>query len=256
MSSKALVFLALISLLSSGVQAGDEPAATPYRPTVSNPAVLPEPGWLELEFGLQRVSGGEEKRRDGAPFLVKYAFDTDWGILLGGDLHARFTGYDQAIVSGYGDTTLTLKHHRAISDDLALGVEVGFKSPTAKTGLGSGKTDYTVNGIVSAGLGETQLDLNLGVTRLGKLEETLGRNAYGWAASVSHPVADRWTAAGEVSGTARHGARGSGQFLAALGYEWNQRLVLDGGFALGMGSTSPDWSVFAGVTLLWEKVLK
>lgn len=256
MSGKVPMLLALGFLLSGAARAGDEPAATPYRPTVSNPAALPEPGWLEVEFGLQRVNGGEAKRRDGAPFLVKYAFDSDWGMLLGGDAHARSISDDQAVVSGYGDTTLTLKHRHAISGDLALGLEAGFKSPTAKTGLGSGRTDYTVNGIVSVGLGEAQLDLNLGVTRLGKREDNLGGNAYPWAVSVAHPLVDRWTVAGEVSGTVRHGTRGTGQFLAAVGYEWNKRMALDGGFAVGMGSTAADWSLFAGVTLLWEKLSK
>ena len=119
------LFAALYMALGSSALAAEEPAASPYRPTVSNPAALSEPGWIELEFGLQRVHGGENKRRDGLPFLVKYAFDPNWGILLGGDLHARATPYDQSAISGYGDTTLTLKHHHALSDDLALGIGRG-----------------------------------------------------------------------------------------------------------------------------------
>ena len=248
--------LALLAILGGNALAAEEPAASPYRPTVSNPAALSEPGWLELELGLQRLHGGEEKRRDGLPFLVKYAFDPNWGILLGGDLHARATGHDQSVTSGYGDTTLTLKHRHALSDDLALGIEAGFKSPTANTGLGSGKTDYTLNGIVSTGLGEAQLDLNLGVTRLGLLEENQGRNAYSWAASLSHPLAERWTAAVEVSGAVRRGSRASGQFLAALGYEMNKRVVFYAGFTQGLGNTAADWGLFAGVTILLEKVSK
>src|SRR5437016_3240382 len=39
--------------------AADEPAATPYRPSVSTPAALSEPGWLEGELGWQRTSGGD-----------------------------------------------------------------------------------------------------------------------------------------------------------------------------------------------------
>ena len=113
-----------------------------------------------------------------------------------------------------------------------------------------------MNGIVSAGLGEGQLDLSLGVTRLGKREENLGRNTHSWAVSLSHPLMERWSAAAEVSGATQRGKRGSGQFLAALGYELNKRVVFDGGFALGMGNTAADWSLFAGVTILLEKVSK
>jgi len=254
MFGRRYLMLVLLAVCSSYALAAEEPAASPYRPTVSNPAALSEPGWLELELGLQRVHGGDNKRRDGLPFLVKYAFDADWGILLGGDLHARTTAYDQSVTSGYGDTSLTLKHHHALSEDLALGVEAGFKSPTAKNGLGSGKTDYTVTGILSADLGKAQLDLNLGVTRLGLIDANQGRNTYSWAASLSRPLTEQWTAATEVSGVIQRGTRSSGQFLAALGYAWNKRVVFDGGFALGMGSTAADWSLFAGVTILLEKV--
>jgi len=38
--------------------------------------------------------------------------------------------------------------------------------------------------------------------------------------------------------------------LSALSYELNSRIVLDGGFALGIGSTASDWSLVTGMTML------
>jgi len=44
---------------SLAAQAEDStPTATPYRPTVSNPATLSEPGWLEMELGWQTTKSG------------------------------------------------------------------------------------------------------------------------------------------------------------------------------------------------------
>jgi len=252
-SSHPLCALALAATLCPVALAEDGPAATPYRPTLSNPAALPAPGYLETEFGWQRVSGGGDGRRDGLPLLLKYAFTPDWGILLSDDPHARRIDAAGAVESGQGDASVAVKHRHALSEESALGIEAGLKVPTAKATLGSGKRDYVVNGIFSTELGQAALDLNLGITRLGAREENQGRWQYAWAAALSHPIAERWTLAGELSATARRGMRGSGQFLAAVGYEWNRRVVLDGGFALGMGSQAADWSLFAGVTVLWEK---
>lgn len=54
----------------AGVAGAEEPAATPYRPMVSHPAVLPMPGMPEIELGGQRSSGGPDKRRDGVQILA------------------------------------------------------------------------------------------------------------------------------------------------------------------------------------------
>lgn len=43
-----MIALAISAQLSAAI-AADEPSAAPYRPTVSTPANLSEPGWLELE---------------------------------------------------------------------------------------------------------------------------------------------------------------------------------------------------------------
>lgn len=171
--------------MSAAVAGAEEPEATPYRPTVSNPAVLPVPGMPEIELGGQCTSGGSDKRRDGVPFLVKYAFNSDWGVLVGGDLHAHAVSLDNETANGFGDTLLTLKHHHALSDNLALGLEAGIKLPTARETLGSGRTDETVNGIVSTNLGSADVDFNLGVTRLGIYAEDEGRYQVTWAAAIA-----------------------------------------------------------------------
>ena len=55
----------------------DKPAATPYRPSVSTPAQLSAPGWLEVEGGVWRQLGNEA-RRDSVPWTAKLAFSDDW----------------------------------------------------------------------------------------------------------------------------------------------------------------------------------
>ena len=64
-SSKILnTTLAWVLMLGAFSNAwAEEPAATPYRPTVSNPAALSAPGYFELELGALSAKGGEARIR-------------------------------------------------------------------------------------------------------------------------------------------------------------------------------------------------
>jgi hypothetical protein len=127
----------------------DEPAVTPYRPTVSTPAALSEPGWLELEAGGQRIKDGGG-RRDSLPYTAKLAFSPNWGLRISGEAAIQQRDEDGSKSSGFGDTSLILKYRIPISNTNAFGVEAGFKSPTARRALGSGKADTLFNLIYSA----------------------------------------------------------------------------------------------------------
>lgn len=231
-----------------------EASVTPYRPTVSNPAALSAPGWLEVEFGANRQTPGDGSRRTSYPFLMKYAFDEDFGMLLGGDAHVRAVDNLGATSAGRGDTTFQFKHRWGLSgSDAALGLEWGIKAPTAPDTLGTGKADYLVNGIYSRGFGNYTLDLNLGLTRLGSAPVG-GTTQVNWAGSLSREIAPGWSVAGELSGSGRRGQRGDGQALVAVGYAISPRVVLDAGFSVGTTRNAPDRSVFLGVSFLVERI--
>ena len=67
----------------SSVAAEDPPSVTPYRPSVSTPAALSAPGWMEVEAGVQINRGNAPARRDSLPYTLKLAFTPDWGIQIG-----------------------------------------------------------------------------------------------------------------------------------------------------------------------------
>lgn len=229
--------------------------ATPYRPTVSNPADLSEPGWLEVELGGQRIDGGGDKRRDSIPALAKLAFTENWGILVGGELGVRRTDKDGVSYQGGGDTTVLVKHRIPTSTEgTAWGIEAGCKLPTAKDTIGSGKTDYIVNGIYSTDFSGNHLDLNLGPTHVGAIAAGEGRFQYNWASSVSRNLDEKWGVFGEVSGSYQQGAPALSQFLAGASCSFSKRIVFDAGATSGLAAAAQDWSVFAGVTILLQKI--
>jgi hypothetical protein len=227
----------------------DEPTATPYRPTVSTPAALSEPGWLELEAGGQLLKD-DRARRDSLPYSLKLAFGPNWGVRVGGEATVQQRNEDGTRHSGYGDTSLILKYRLPMNGNSAFGIEAGFKSPTARQGLGSGKADALFNFIYSADLAAYHVDLNLAPTHLGAIDRGQDRLQTGWATAVSHALSEKWGIAGELSGTAQKGAATTSQALIALSYATSKRTVFDFGVARGLASAAPDWNVFFGVTIL------
>jgi len=229
-----------------------EPAATPFRPTVTSGAAISLPGWLELELGGQRLGGHGADQRSSLPYLLKYSFNEQWALLLGGDARVSSRPAGAPALSGMGDTALTLKWRgSAAPEGTSYGVEASVKFPTAGTGLGSGERDYGLKGIYGLDIAEGwHLDGNLLATQLGAVDTGQGRLQSAWAMALSHGVGPAWTLAADLSGTHQRGAADTAQLLAAASYVLSPRLVLDGGLAGGLNRNTPKWTLFAGMTVL------
>jgi hypothetical protein len=247
----------LLSLATLSVQAADggDPV-TPYRPSVSSPAQLPVPGQLELELGGIHARTGGDARRTGLPYLLKLAFDDQWGVLLGGEAYVRQTDDTGVRSQGVGDTVLVLKRAWKVDDLSGFGVEAGAKLPTAKDSMGSGKTDFTLNTIYSRDLGPVHMDANLNVARLGLRDDPPGssRTQVGMSAAFSTALSDQWGLTGELSGAHRKGADNGSQVLTAITYSPTRRLTFDAGVARSIHLSPNTTSYFAGVTLSLAKV--
>jgi hypothetical protein len=245
----AALLVSNLAIADDSDESGADLHATPYRPTVSNPADLPVPRHLEWEAGGLTTRGHERDRHTSVPFLLKYAFDQDWGVLVGGESFVSDHAPGDSI-TGWGDTSMTLKAHHATSEATALGVEVTAKFPTATHDLGSGHADYTLNGIVSTEVKDYDVDVNMSYTRLGVADAGARRGVLGWAIAASHSIAPHWSLAGELSGAEQHGASHQAQFLGAAAYTTAPTVVLDAGALVGLDRAAPRYGVFAGLTVL------
>lgn len=199
--------------------------------------------------------------RDGArlstlPYLLKFALSPDFGLLLGGDGYVFQVAPDGSGLSGHGDTTLLFKLRKLLDETAgnALGLEYGFKAPTASTGLGSGKYDWMLNAIYSDYFSGHAFDVNLNVTKLGETFTTESAYQTGWAASVFRPVDEKLGVMAELSGSMRRGTTPLNQWLLAVSYEWSSRLVIDAGISAGISRASHRYAIFSGVAILLGKI--
>lgn len=243
-----LYFAAAVCLSPLFCLAQDGPPITPYRPSVSSPAQLPAAGQLELELG-GLSSKSDDGRRNSLPYALKLGFNEQWGVVLVGEGYVSAPDGDGGRAHGLGDTQFVLKRAFLLDEGSALGLELGAKAPTAKDSIGSGRADYSLNGIYSQDLGNVHMDANLNATRLGAYDAGTGRMQTGLSASFSTPVNEQWGLTGEWSGTRRSGAASTAQVLVAFSYSPSKRLTMDVGAAHGLNRASPDWAFFSGVVL-------
>jgi hypothetical protein len=243
-----LLVLFMLAAAAAPASAQSEAGITPYRPSVSSPAQLPLAGQLEFEIGGLSNKAGDV-RRDSLPYTFKLAFDEQWGVLLTGESYVSQGGQH-----GAGDTTLVLKRAYALDGATGIGLELGWKLPTAKDTIGSGKSDFTLNGIVSRDIGAVHMDANLNATRLGAIEPGSGRVQAGLSASFSTPVSEQWGLTAELAGTRRSGAPHTAQLLCAAAWSPGKRLTLDVGVARGLAPASRSWSLFSGLVVPLAKL--
>jgi len=240
------VGILLLAALSAHAE-DDKPAATPYRPSVSTPAQLSAPGWLELEGGVWRQLG-IDAHRDSVPWTAKLAFSDDWGIRIGGEAWVQQTDAFGQLLSGFGVTGVVLKRRFAVDEQSAFGLELGATLPTGQSGIVSGKTDTDINAIYSADLGDWHIDLNLTAIHLGAPDPGTSHLQTLWAAALSRPLNDALGLVGELSGTHQSGAGSAAQFLFATSYSVTKSLVLDAGVARRVSGGAPTWQAVAGLT--------
>jgi hypothetical protein len=253
-SRPARVAIVAALLLGAAVTAcaasDDEPSTTPYRPSVSTPAALSAPGWLEIEAGLEHDHAGAGAARDSVPPTFKLAFTPDWGVRIG-ETWVQQSATGEPSRRGFGDTNIVLKRRLAIDDGQAAGLEAGVTIPTGRRGISGGKPDYAINAIYSADFaGDWHTDLNLVTTRMGEIDPGTARMQVLWAAALSRALSERWGVVGEFSGTYQRGAPGTSQFLLAASCNVSKRLTLDAGAARSLRSGPPVWSAFTGLTWL------
>jgi len=251
---KMSLLLAAVACVGPAHAGDADPAVVPYRPSVSTPAQLSAPGWLELEAGgLHATNPDSGASRTTLPYTLKLAFSPDWGIRVGGDAFVHQSGPD-ASQNSLGDTAVVLKHRFAVSDATAWGLELGETFPTAKDSVGIGHAQTTVNGIFSSDFAPSwHTDINVNETHVTDSRHA-GKWQTGWAAAVSRSLSEAWGAVGEFSGTHQPGVPNQAQFLAAASWSESNAAVFDFGAARGLNNASPRWQVFAGVTLRLGKV--
>ncbi|HEY6251992.1 MAG TPA: hypothetical protein VI685_18710 [Candidatus Angelobacter sp.] len=233
--------------------------ANPGRPTVSTPATLTPPGYLQLETGvLGAEKSGEFSNRTGIEAVLKLALTHRFELLVqtepmvisdlgrkgDGEPGEVFVGFQALIHKGEGaQPTVAVSYFRRL-----------YGSPAPELDLGTNRQSALL--LVSFDLLHFHVDTNAIVTEQITDRAAVHRAQFGQTLSISHPVAGHLSLSGELWHFSQPLIRSNAVgLLFAPSYVVNRLLVLDGGFNRGLTGNSTRWEGFIGLTYLFPKRL-
>ncbi|HEV2706583.1 MAG TPA: transporter [Pyrinomonadaceae bacterium] len=234
----------------------EEEFIKPSRPTLADPAEFQKPGVLQVEYGYDGQFRSDEFRAQQTALLaLRYAATRRLLLQLDLDTVKSETDAETRVRrTGLGDTRLGFQV-LALEDNerhpaLAFAYRVKLPSASEAKGLGTGRFDHRLMGLLSKKVNRTDFDFNAAFLVNGR-EGAPGWEHGGQAAfSVSHEFENRFGVQGELSGQSIEEAQPRGVYaLGAVTYKVNRRLVFDGGLRFGLNPTAPRVGVVAGVTV-------
>ena len=234
----------------------EEAEIKPSRPGVANPADIPEPGVLQLEFGYDSNFRARDVRAEHTlPVTLRYSAAKR--LLLHVDFDAVRSQTDEQTrerATGFGDTRVGFQVVAVEEGEgrPALAFAYYAKLPTAdeSKGLGTGRFDHKLVGLLSGKVGETDVDFNAAYLLVGR------EGAPGWghggqaALSVSRDFKNHFGVEAELSGQSLDDVQPRGLFaLGAVRYTAGPRLVFDAGARFGLNPEAPRVGLFAGMSV-------
>ena len=247
-----LLWIFGVFVFPSAAQSGQEPAANPARPTVSNPATLTPVGYLQFETGILGAT-------DSPEFSTRYEFNevvkltvsqrlefiessapivhyTVEGMTANGTAEV-FLGAQAVVMPGEGvKPTLSVSYSQRAYDGGA--PELDFGSPRNSAVL-----------YASADVKGFHYDANAVFNE--QLEGGVHRLQFGQTLSISHSLRKGFGLSGEIwhftQPFLHSNAVGN---LWAGSYAARRNLVFDAGFEKGLTATSTRWEAFTGFTYL------
>jgi len=231
----------------------DSIAASPNRPTVSNPAHLTQYGVLEVEYGWDRVWPEAGIHQTSVNGLLKF------GLLCDVEVRWQTTPFlSQTDVNGtnrtFGDNWLgsdiRIREQTARLPALSFGYAIKIPSASTNSDLGTGHVDHSFSILVSKDVAHFNVDFNATEFLIGR-KTVSGHDAnQQLALAVTHGIYRGLQFSGEVYGQNRLNETTPGYVssLWALTYTIVPRLVIDGGFEAGLTPAGPQRHAFFGAT--------
>ncbi len=230
------------------------PAVNPGRPTLTDPASLTAPGWLETEFGLQQDM--DRDRNFGSPILFK---------LTSGNKRLQYRiGMDGYVrlgdrTDGFGDTYAGLNYLAATQDKAGFDIaaRTTIKIPTARAALGTKKFDYNVLLLASRDFSPTiHGDFNAGFSSLSR-QGVGGTDAQLFlSASFTIPIrGGRWGYTNELTYSSPiYGQRSAVTMMHGLTYAAHRYEVYDIAAQWGLHGDGSTFQVLLGRTFFLGKL--
>jgi len=226
------------------------------RPLSTDDAGTVEKGQFQFELGFDLTREDNHDREIEPSLTVSYGLLERMDVGIASSylfLHPKEGKKEK----GLGDTELKLKFRILDEKDMfpAFALTGKIKIPTASEskGLGSGKTDWSLNTIFTKNLSQKwALHLNIGYTWIG---EHGVNNELSYSVAAQFILSDQWGLVGEMVGVNNFdGQTGNDPISTLFGiyYLIRDNIVWDMGLEIGMNKAASDFRLTTGLTLLFK----
>ena len=251
------LFLLSVLVLISGVAdaqesngcAHEQVAASPSRPTYSNGADVTQCGNVELEYGWTRAWLGAGTHGDDLGSSVRFGLTTFLDLQWNFDNLLTFhDGKSTHYSTGDHWFGFRMNFHRQTARTPSLAFSYSAKAPAADTvwGFGSGYVDHSFAFLASKDIRKYHVDFN--AVDVAEGTAVAFEHSETFALACSRPLFGRVSGVAELYGGPLSGGDGFGSAFAALTYQVNPRLVLDGGMDFGVTQYAPRKRLLIGMT--------
>ena len=230
----------------------DAIAANPNRPTVADPADITQYGVMELEYGWDRLWPEPGLRQSSVGGLLKFGMLCDVEFRWTTTSFLSQTRDGSGTQQSFGDNWIgpQVRFYRQTKRVPALAVRYAVKIPSASTTAGweVGRVDHAFTFLASKDVAKIHFDFNASQFWVGGTNRFDRNQEYNLA--FSHLIRGPLQFTGEFYGDTRLNPSTPGfvSSLWALTYTVTPRLVIDGGFEVGLTDGGPHRHVFVGAT--------
>ncbi|MBN3039771.1 MAG: transporter [Candidatus Omnitrophica bacterium] len=223
------------------------------RPLSTNDSGTVGKGGVELEYGVEYVNGFDNEVGMGLAVTAGLFDNLDLAV----EVPYAFIDAKQGSDSdGLLDISLSAKFNfikdNEIFPDSSLSFSYKTDSANDDRGLGTGKPEYSLNGIFSKPLEPFAFHLDLGYTFKEDFEDEDNEDVFTYGLAVEYELNERINLVAEVSGDSvlkRKFHDNSCSALFGFNYSLNDNITLDFGAGTEISRADPDFKVTSGITI-------
>jgi hypothetical protein len=248
-------------------QSDPKPAEEPISPSdeskavkrkrsgVAHPAEFQSPGALQLEYGYD----GNYRSKD---LLADQSGSLTFSLSVLDKLQAELdldtitsqTDRSERQRSGIGDAyigfQITTLQDTKQHPSLAFAYFVKLPLASEVKGLGTGRVDHKIIGLMSRKVGATDIDFNAALLVNGRKLQNGWSTGSQFALGFSRVLRHGFGVQGELSRQDLETDQPRGAFaLGALNYQATWRVIFDAGMRFGLTADSPHFGIFAGISI-------
>jgi hypothetical protein len=225
--------------------------ANPNRPTVASPADITQYGVLELEYGYDRLWPEDSVEKTSIGGLLKFGMLCDIELRWSTNTYLSetdATGTHRTFGDNWLGPQIRFYRQRKLVPTLSFSYAVKIPSASTEQGLGSGRADHAFTFLASKDIHAIHFDFNITEFLIDQSEGFNENQQLNLA--FSRIIRGGLGFTGEFYGNTRlnQAIPGFASSLWALTYKIIPRLVIDGGYELGITSGGPHRHAFVGVT--------